>query len=150
MSVTVPTAAPAFGAQVIGQTENALNAILERQPAGTGITGAQWVTLTLAVLGGGALTAEMLTWRALTALKVDAATAAAHVAELTAAGLLHTTPDGTVEATDRGAAEWTRVRGGIAGITERLWGDLPAEDLATADRVLGVVRARANAVPDED
>jgi hypothetical protein len=29
---------PAFGTQVIGQTEKALNAILERQLAGTGLT----------------------------------------------------------------------------------------------------------------
>jgi len=28
---------------------------------------------------------------------------------------------------------------------ERLWGDLPAEDLATAGRVLSIVTARANA-----
>ena len=33
----------------------------------------------------------------------------------------------------------------IAGITERLWGDLEPADLATAGRVLGIVLDRANA-----
>jgi hypothetical protein len=33
----------------------------------------------------------------------------------------------------------------IAGITQRLWGDLPADDLATAGRVLAIITERANA-----
>jgi hypothetical protein len=37
------------------------------------------------------------------------------------------------------------VRTAVTQITERLWGDVPAEDLATAGRVLSTVLARANA-----
>jgi hypothetical protein len=33
----------------------------------------------------------------------------------------------------------------VTEITQRLWGDLPAEDLAIAGRVLGTVLVRANA-----
>ena len=44
---------PAFGPPLIGQTEKALNAILDRQLAGTGMTEPQWVTLSLTVAGGG-------------------------------------------------------------------------------------------------
>jgi hypothetical protein len=36
------------------------------------------------------------------------------------------------------------VRAATTEITHRLWGDVPAEDLATAGRVLDTVRARAN------
>jgi hypothetical protein len=38
-----------------------------------------------------------------------------------------------------------RISAAIAQITQRLWGDLPAEDLATAGRVLAIITERANA-----
>ncbi|WP_164842402.1 hypothetical protein [Actinoplanes solisilvae] len=38
-----------FGAQLIGRTEKALNALLERELSGTGLTEPQWVALTLTV-----------------------------------------------------------------------------------------------------
>jgi hypothetical protein len=38
-----------------------------------------------------------------------------------------------------------RVRGSVTETTERLWGDLPADDLATAGRVLNTILGRANA-----
>jgi hypothetical protein len=38
-----------------------------------------------------------------------------------------------------------QIRAAVTQITQRLWGDVPAEDLATAGRVLGTVLARANA-----
>ena len=38
---------PPFSTQVIGQAEKTLNAILQRQLAGTGLTEPQWITLTL-------------------------------------------------------------------------------------------------------
>jgi hypothetical protein len=47
--------------------------------------------------------------------------------------------------TDRGQRVHGRVRAATTEITERLWGDLPADDLATAGRVLDTVLARANA-----
>jgi hypothetical protein len=33
----------------------------------------------------------------------------------------------------------------VTGITQRLWSGLPAEDLATAGRVLSIITERANA-----
>jgi hypothetical protein len=39
----------------------------------------------------------------------------------------------------------SRVSAAIAKITQRLWGDLPAGDLATAGRVLAIITERANA-----
>ena len=49
----------------------------------------------------------------------------------------HTWPDGS----DFHA----KIRSEVNEITQRLWGDLPAEDLANAGRVLGTVLERASA-----
>jgi hypothetical protein len=46
--------------------------------------------------------------------------------------------------TDAGRRLHSQVRTAVSGITQRLWGDLAAEDLATAARVLSTVLARAN------
>lgn len=137
---------PTFGTQIIGQTENALNAILERQLAGTGLTEPQWVTLTIAVMGGGTIDRGALLGRAVGALKLSDAQAQQLIDELSAAGLV----DGTggdrspVSVTDAGAQVHGRVRATVAEITERLWGDIPDDDLAIAGRVLGIVLDRAN------
>ena len=141
MQTTRPTLS--FGTALIGQTEKALNAILERQLAGTAITEPQWVALTLTVVNDGAVGGGPLVQRIAGVLKVDPAVARQRLAELAAAGLVHTTPDGVVEATDEGRATWYGVRAGIDRIVERLWGDLPDADLATAGRVLSTVLVRA-------
>jgi DNA-binding MarR family transcriptional regulator len=138
---------PTFGTQVIGQTEKALNAILERQLAGTGLTEPQWVTLTLTVVGGGTVERDDLVGRVAGALKVGEAQARAPITELAAAQLLEgSDAEGSpVSVTDAGRHLHGQIRTAVAQITERLWGDLPAEDLATAGRVLSTVLARANA-----
>jgi DNA-binding MarR family transcriptional regulator len=142
----VPTTAT-FGAPIIGQTEKALNAILDRQLAGTRLTAPQWLTLSLTVFSGGTVDRDELGARVAGALKVSEADAHARIAELAAAELVDA-PDGsgsTVGLTDAGHQLHVRIRTTVTEITERLWGDLPAEDLATAGRVLGTVLARANA-----
>ena len=138
---------PSFGTPVIGQTEKALNAILHRQLAGTGLTEPQWVTLTLTVVSGGTVDRDQLIGRVAGVLKVGEAQARAHITELAAAQLLQA-PDGEespVKLTDAGQQLHGRIRTAVTQITQRLWGDLPAEDLATAGRVLSTVLARANA-----
>jgi hypothetical protein len=50
-----------------------------------------------------------------------------------------------VEVTDAGQQLYGTVRAAVGQITQRLWGDLPAEDLAIAGRVLSIVTDRANA-----
>jgi DNA-binding MarR family transcriptional regulator len=138
---------PTFGTPILGQTEKALNAILDRQLAGTGLTEPQWVTLTMTIAGGGTVDRDQLVGRVAGVLKVSEAQAQARIAELAAAQLLRA-PDGegsTVELTDAGQQLHGRIRAAVAQITQRLWGDLPAEDLATAGRVLSTVLARANA-----
>jgi hypothetical protein len=139
---------PTFGPPLIGQTEKALNAILDRQLAGTGMTEPQWVTLTLTVAGGGSADRGQLIGRVVTALKVRDAEAESLIAELAAAQLLQASDDGDasrVEVTDAGRQLHGRIRAQVGEITERLWGSLPAEDLASAGRVLSTVLGRANA-----
>lgn len=140
---------PTFGTPVIGQTEKALNAILDRQLAGTGLTEPQWVTLTLTLTGvsGGTVDRDQLVGRVAGVLKVSEAEAQAHITDLAAAQLLQA-PDGErspVKLTVAGQQLQGRIRTAVTQITQRLWGDLPADDLATAGRVLSIVLARANA-----
>jgi DNA-binding MarR family transcriptional regulator len=83
------------------------------------------------------------------ALKVSEAEAQARIAELAALQLLQFDGEGAgVELTDAGRQLHGRIRAAVTEITERLWGDLPPEDLATAGSVLSIVLARANAELD--
>jgi hypothetical protein len=97
MSVT-----PTFGTQVIGQTEKALGAILDRQLAGTGLTEPQWLTLTLTAVSGGTVDRDQLVGRLAGVLKVSEAAAQARIAELAAAELLQV-PDARANAELTGA-----------------------------------------------
>ncbi|GAA3208279.1 hypothetical protein [Actinocorallia longicatena] len=136
---------PAFGTALIGRTEKTLNAILERLLDGTGITEPQWVTLTLAVTGGPSPRAEFVA-RAAAVTRSTEEAVGERVAGLAGAGILAVGPDGVVQVTGEGRERWDAVRASIGEITGKLWGDLPAEDLAVAGRVLGTVLARADAV----
>jgi hypothetical protein len=136
---------PSFSPQIIGETEKALNAILERLLAPAGLTEPQWITLSVTAASGGAVEREQLVARLVAAAKFSEAQAQARISELAAAQLLEA-PDGSpVKLTDAGRELHGRIRAGVIPITKRMWGDLPAEDLATAGRVLSIVLARANA-----
>jgi len=139
------SANPTFGTRLIGQTEKTLNAILDRQLAGTGLTEPQW--LTLAVMSGGPVERGQFAARVADAVKLSDADVQARISELAAAELLDAAGDdgSTIAVTDAGKQLHARIRGVVAEITERLWGDLPTEDLATAGRVLATVLERANA-----
>ncbi len=140
------SATPTFGTQVIGQTEKALGAILDRQLTGTGLTEPQWVTLSVALAGNDALDRDQLSGRIAGVLKVSEPEARARIAELADARLLDA-PDGTgspTRLTDAGRQLHARIRAAVTEITQRLWGDLPTDDLATAGRVLSIVLERAN------
>jgi hypothetical protein len=136
---------PTFGTAVIGQTEKTLNAILDRQLAGTGVTEPQWVVLTLAVVGGGSVGRGQLVSRVTGALKISPAAANERISELGTAGLLDLSGNSTVAVTDVGRQLHTRTRAAVTEITDWLWGDLPPEDLEAAARVLTTVLERANA-----
>jgi DNA-binding MarR family transcriptional regulator len=138
---------PTFSPAVLGQTEKALNAILDRQLAGTDLTERHWITLTLTVVSGGTVDRDQLIGQVAGGLKVDESEAQSLIDDLAAARLVQA-PDGEgglVKLTDSGQLLHSQIRGAVTQITERMWGDLPAEDLATAGRVLSTILERANA-----
>ena len=137
---------PTISTRVIGQAEKTLNAILGRQLAGTGLTEPQWVILTLAVTSGGPADRDQFTHRVADALKISAADAQARIADMVAAQRLEITGEGSaVTVTGPARQLHSQIRATIADITHRLWGDLPADDLATAGRVLTIITERATA-----
>jgi DNA-binding MarR family transcriptional regulator len=143
MSTTTST----FSAQLLGQTEKAANAILDRLLTEPGLTEPQWVTLTITAMSGGTLDRAQLVDRVTGALKVSEAEAQARVGELAMARLLRIPDDehATVMLTAGGEQLHAQIRAATTQITQRLWGDLPVEDLTTAGRVLSTVLSRANA-----
>jgi DNA-binding MarR family transcriptional regulator len=134
---------PTFSTQLIGQTEKTLNAILDRLLTGTGLSEPQWVTLTVAVMSTEAADRDAFASRIAGSLKISDDEARTRIDELVAAGLLE---DGSpVRVTDAGRQLQARIRGEVVEITERMWGDLPPEDLVAAGRVLTTVLERASA-----
>lgn len=123
--------------RLVGQTEKTLNAILEKLLAGT-VSERQWVALVV-IAGGGP---DQAGARVARALKTDQRDAADHIAALAAQGLVGTGPSGTAVTAD-GQRLVDRVQGQVGEITQRLWGDIPAADMAVVRRVLGTVLERA-------
>jgi hypothetical protein len=138
---TVPT----LNGQIIGQAQYATRAVLDRLLARTGTTFHQSVALNVAAAGGGPVDRDQLVARMVGGLKIDESAVQATIAELTAAGLLETLPEARLALTGAGQARHQEIRAGIDEITAQLYGDLPADDLATAARVLTVITARADA-----
>jgi DNA-binding MarR family transcriptional regulator len=132
--------------QLIGQTEKTMNAILDRQLAGT-VSEPQWVALVLIAGSGESAGREQVVTRLAHALKADRQTAVDHIEQLVTKGLIGTVPEVTsdVAFTAAGHQLLGRVQRQVGQITERLWGDLPAAEMDVARRVLGTVLERAEA-----
>jgi len=133
---------PSLNAQVIGQAESALGAILHPLLARTETTFRQWLVLTVTAASGADIDRSTLVAKIASARKMDAAEVEAAIGELAAAGLARA--DSRVTLTEAGQAAYTGIRTALEEITARLF-DFPAEDLATAGRVLAILTARANA-----
>ena len=95
--------------QLIGQTEKSMNAILNRLLAGA-VTEPQWVTLVLTARSGGSADRDQFSDRVAHALQVDQATAADHIGQLAAKGLV-STAGGAITLTDAGQQLLDRVPG---------------------------------------
>ena len=133
---------PSLNTQVIGQAESALGAILDPLLAQTGTTFQQWLVLTVTAASGADIDRAALVARIAGARKIDGAEVETAIGELAAAGLARA--DSRVTLTEAGQARYTGIRTALEEITARLF-DFPAEDLATAGRVLAILTARANA-----
>jgi DNA-binding MarR family transcriptional regulator len=143
MSTT--TATPAFSARLIGQTEKTLNAILERQLAGSGLTEQHWITLTIVIVSGGSIDRDELVRQVASAAKFSEQDVRARVSDLVASRLLDDSASPAVTVTDAGAQLHAQIRAANNELTARLWGDLSDDELATAAHALGTVLERANA-----
>ncbi|SIM71778.1 hypothetical protein [Micromonospora cremea] len=142
--------APTLNGQVVGQAHYATRALLERAVAPLGVTFGQ--ALTLNVLAAGAIERTGLVHRITSTLKVDEPAAHTLITQLVDADLAQVddrTPTGAgqprVWLTDTGHTVQGRISDAVAGITARLYADIPADETSTAARVLTLVTQRANA-----
>ena len=119
--------------QIIGQAERATRAVLDVLLADNDTSFEQWVALNLAATGS---TRDEIIARMTTVLRLDRSTVD---------GLLTAPFFADGDLTDAGRERYQRIADGLAVITARLYGGIPAEDLATAARVLTTVTDRANA-----
>ena len=145
MKGPVMSATPTFSPRLIGETEKTLNAILDRHLAGSGLTEQHWITLTFAIVSGGSIDRGELVRQVVRGAKFSEQDVRARVSELVGRQLLDDSASSEVTVTDAGAQLHAQIRAATTELTERLWGDLPADELATTARVLGIVLERANA-----
>src|ERR1700683_3201409 len=103
--------------QLIGQTEKAMNAILDRLIADA-VTEPQWVTLVVTARSGGPADSGQFTARVAQALTVDQATAADHVGQLAKKGLVSNAA-GVITLTEAGQQLLDRVQGQTGEIIQR-------------------------------
>jgi len=136
--------APTLTGQDIGAASRATGALLQRLLATTGTEFNESVMLNVLSTNGSSVAHEDLVKRVVHGLKIDATEAADSLARLIHSGLV-TDVNGAVALTPAGTGRFEEIREGIAVITQRLYGDLPAEDLAAAHRILVEVTERANA-----
>lgn len=140
---TTPDQQPLTGRH-IGETENALRAILDRLLAEADMSFHQWVLLNAVGTTEPALTPDHAVDRVAHGLKADPAVVRATLDGLLALGLLVVVDD-HLRLTASGTARFERIRAGVQAVTGRLYRDIPLADLVTARQVLETVTARANA-----
>ncbi|MFJ2395940.1 MarR family winged helix-turn-helix transcriptional regulator [Streptomyces sp. NPDC087843] len=139
------TTTPPVNGQVIGLAHYASRAVLETLLARTGTTFNQSVALRVVSDQGGAVERARLVAGLTGALKIEEAMARRTVDEMTARGLLAEPTAGQVSLTEHGGELYERIRTGGNEIAARIYAGIPAEDLATAGRVLALVTQRADA-----
>ncbi|MFJ6944613.1 MarR family transcriptional regulator [Streptomyces wuyuanensis] len=136
--------APVADARALGLAHYAARGVLEHVLARHGITFRQQIALRAAVTADAPQSPDDLVAQVRTSLKADPADIRTALDELLAGRLLVT--DGTrLRATDAGRELLAAVGAETAPVSARIWGGIPAEDLAAAGRVLTTVTERANA-----
>lgn len=136
--------APVADARALGLAHYAARGVLERVLARHGITFQQQITLRAALAADAPQTPDDLVAQVQNSLKADPAEIRATVDELLAKQLL--VEDGAhLRPTDAGRELIATAGAETAPISARIWGGIPAEDLAAAGRVLALVTERANA-----
>ncbi|MFG2433860.1 MarR family transcriptional regulator [Streptomyces sp. NPDC048508] len=147
MSTSVPStpATLPVNGQVIGLAHYASRAALERVLARSGTGFNRSVALRAVSDNGGTVERAWLVDRLTGALKIEESVARATVEEMAADELLAEPATGDVSLTDAGRELFDSIRTAGDAIAARLYAGIPAEDLATAGRVLTLVTERADA-----
>ncbi|MFE4683482.1 MarR family transcriptional regulator [Streptomyces sp. NPDC056721] len=144
MTTTAPTNAPFADARALGLAHYAARGVLEHVLARHGSTFQQQVALRAALTADTPQAPDDLVAQVQGSLKADPSDIRATLDELLAKQLLDT--DGAhLRPTDAGRELLATVGAESAPISARIWGGIPAEDLAAAGRVLALVAERANA-----
>ncbi|WP_030338166.1 hypothetical protein [Streptomyces sp. NRRL S-1022] len=144
MTITASTTAPVADARALGLAHYAARGVLEHVLAQHGITFQQQVALRAALAADTAQTPDDLVTQVQGSLKADPADIRATLDELLAEQLL--VADGAhLRPTDAGRELIAAVGADTGPLTARVWGGIPAADLAAAGRVLALVTERANA-----
>lgn len=141
---TTPATAPAADARALGLAHYAARAALEHVLARHGATFEQQITLRLVAVAEAPFEHAALVEQVAGSLKTDRAGVREVVEQLLAKGLL-ATETSKVRITDSGREFYATVSGETAEISARVWGGIPAEDLAATGHVLALVTERANA-----
>jgi len=141
---TAPTSASSADARALGLAHYAARAVLESVLARHGATFEQQITLRLAAVAEAPFERAALVDQVAGSLKADTADVQEVVEQLLARGLL-AAETSRVRITDAGREFYAAVSGESAEISARVWGGIPAEDLAATGRVLALVTERANA-----
>lgn len=138
------SATATFSPRLIGETEKTLNAILDRHLLASGLTEQHWIALTMAIVSGGSIDRDELVGQVVRQAKFSERDVTARVSELVDRKLLDDSASAKLTVTDAGAQLHAQIRTANTELTARLWGDLPADQLATAAHVLAIVLERAN------
>ncbi|MGW4895894.1 MarR family transcriptional regulator [Kitasatospora sp. NPDC004240] len=141
---TSSAAAPLADARALGLAHYAARGVLEVVLARHGVTFQQQIVLRAAVTADGPQTADQLVAQARASLKADPADIRATLDELLAEKLL-VEEGADLRPTDAGRERLATIAAETAPVSARIWGDIPAEDLAAAGRVLALVTERADA-----
>jgi hypothetical protein len=137
MSATA-TATAVLTPQLLGRAENLHRAGLTRTLAGTGLDYPGWVALKLASGAAPAPRTELAA-RIVAASRIEPDRIEAALDRLLAADLLR--QQDTLSLTPAGAELVRTLTATVTGNVERIYGSVPAEDLATAGRVLTAINA---------
>ncbi|WP_329112367.1 hypothetical protein [Streptomyces sp. NBC_01353] len=138
MTATAATS-PLLNGQTIGIAYHAIAAVRDRLLAASGLTFHQSVALNAVAAG---LDRAGAVDRMAATLKIGEPEALALLDELADAGLI----DGPrMSITDKGVSLQRGFTDAVAGLAERLYGDLPATEREIAARALAHVTAKANA-----
>ncbi|MFD8273061.1 MarR family transcriptional regulator [Streptomyces flaveolus] len=138
------TTAPVADSRALGLAHYAARGVLEHVLARHGVTFQQQIALRAAVTAAAPQTADDLVTQVRASLKADPVAVRAALDELLAERLL--VADGAhLRPSDAGRELLAAVGAETAPFTARIWGGIPADDLAAAGRVLALVTERADA-----